>query len=909
MITRPTLGVVLLAALAAPSGPAQEPEYRHFEGRQTHPLRLSADGSQLFGLNTPDGRLSVFALGDGDAALPTLVSEIPVGCEPVSLAEGTDGTVWVVNEVSDTVSVVSLERGVAVAHLAAGDEPADVVFAGGKAFVTAARENKVRVFNATTRERIADIVVNALFPRAMAVSPDGARIYVAAQMSGNRTTVLRPNLAPAPPAPTNPALPPAPQTGLIVADSHPAIPYTVLDHDVVEIDAATLTVDRYFSGAGTILLDLAVSPDGSHLWVANTEALNLIRFEPALRGHFVDNRVTRIAVDTGVAAPFDLNPGVDYGVLPNPVAQTTAIAQPTAVVFEPDGEHLWVAGFGSDLVARVRASDGAVVQRIDVGPTLEPGETSRSEEKRGPRGLALDTARSRLYVLNRLSNSLSVLDTQTGSVLGEIMVGSHDPTPPEIRAGRGFLYDARLSGNGTNSCASCHIDGDRDGVAWDLGDPGGEMVFIEGENRVVHDLSGNESPPTKAIRALHPMKGPKVTQTLRGMITEPLLVADGQHPSGVSTRAPLFHWRGDRTSLADFNATFDDLMGGSEVAADGFSRFEAFLKSVRLHPNPHRNLDRGTPATIAGGDPVAGRANFLNHGLSHCVVCHPVPSGTDQNIDEINNSSTVDFLKTPPLMLSYQKQGIFNPGAATTLSGYGFGHDGTQAALPLPHFYFLSTMNTQQLIDTRAFVLAFDSIVGGTSPAVGHQLLVTPANAAAPEVAATLALLEANADPARAATNRYWNDLAATGILGGSARALRFDPATNRYLTDRGSDPPRTRAELLASLGGDDILTFEGVAPWGGSRRGGDRDGDGLPDGDQAAPSLEIASMPEAIRVEWSHIGPDFFLESRDLSPPHSWGPELRVRSDGDGSHTLELPLPLPPGLPPSAIFRLRKTW
>ena len=47
-----------------------------------------------------------------------------------------------------------------------------------------------------------------------------------------------------------------------------------------------------------------------------------------------------------------------------------------------------------------------------------------------------------------------------------------DPAPPAVRDGRRFLYDARdTSGHGDSACASCHIFGDFDSLAWDLGDP------------------------------------------------------------------------------------------------------------------------------------------------------------------------------------------------------------------------------------------------------------------------------------------------------------------------------------------------------------------------------------------------------------------------------------------------------
>ncbi|MEZ5301135.1 MAG: hypothetical protein R3F11_10850 [Verrucomicrobiales bacterium] len=894
-------------AIAAASPLASAADYTQFEARQTHPVRLSADGTRLYALNTPDGRLSVFDVSNPANSEPLLIAEIPVGLEPVSLAERAPGEVWVVNEMSDTVSVVEIGRRAAVAHLPCGDEPADIAFAGGKAFVTAARDNAVRVFDAASRAQTGVIALQSLFPRAMAVSPSGDRLYVAALLSGNKTTILPPGVAPDPPAPTNPALPPAPKTGLIVADSHPDIPYTVLDNDVAEIDVASNAVLRYLEGAGTNLFDVAPRPGTDELWIPNTEALNLIRFEPALRGHFADNRVSKLDLGSGAATHYDLNPDIDYGVLPDPAAQVTSIAQPTAIAFEPGGAALWVAGFGSDIVAKVDAATGAVLARIDVRPPIEPGEENNAGIMRGPRGLALDAAHGRLFVLCRLSNSIIVIDTASAAVLSEFPAGTFDPTPEDVREGRGYLFDARLSGNGTASCATCHIDTDRDGIAWDLGDPGGEMTLIAAKNRVNHDPGGTDLEPQDAVRELHPMKGPKVTQTLRGMIMDAETFSDPQSPTGTGTAPPLFHWRGDKRSLAEFNPTFDNLMGGAQIPDDDMEELEEYLRRTKLHPNPYRLLDRTAPAEIEGGTTSAGRANFLNHGLSHCAVCHPLPSGTDQNIDELNNSSFVDFLKTPPLMQSYQKHKTFTPDAGgTTLSGFGFGHDGTGRALPLPHFYFLSVMDIDQLIDTRAYILSFDSIQHGTAPAVGHTLCVTAANAAAPQVASELTILESRADPSREANFLYWNDVVATGFIGGKRVARRYDFAANQYVSDASDQPPLSRAALLASLGVGDVLNVIGVPAGQAAAAVGDRDADSVPDGDFAAPGYGVEIDPATGNVvfRWESEPPGWYPEASLDLISDSWEPLTLISESAAGARTIVLPADWD-----KAFIRLRRSW
>src|ERR1043166_8193152 len=137
------------------------------------------------------------------------------------------------------------------------------------------------------------------------------------------------------------------------------------DNDVVEIDVASLTVSRFFSRVGTVNLGLAIRPGNGGLFVANTDARNLIHFEPNVRSHAVDNRLTRIAITSGIVTPFDLNSNINYSVLPNLAAKTNALSQPTSLVFDPSGTFLYVAAFGSDRVAKLD-TNGAVLARIEL---------------------------------------------------------------------------------------------------------------------------------------------------------------------------------------------------------------------------------------------------------------------------------------------------------------------------------------------------------------------------------------------------------------------------------------------------------------------------------------------------------------------------------------------------------------
>ena len=95
----------------------------------------------------------------------------------------------------------------------------------------------------------------------------------------------------------------------------------------------------------------------------------------------------------------------------------------------------------------------------------------------GPSGLVLDEARNRLYVTTRFDNAVKVIDLATRGTVASSAMPS--PEPADIVAGRPMLYDANLtSANGESACSSCHTFGDKDELAWDLGDPNLSLIHI-----------------------------------------------------------------------------------------------------------------------------------------------------------------------------------------------------------------------------------------------------------------------------------------------------------------------------------------------------------------------------------------------------------------------------------------------
>ena len=177
-----------IAAVALVASATHGQSFVNWESPHVSPLDLTPDGSRLLAVNTADNRLEVFTVTGGGLVA---FGSIPVGLDPVSVRARTNTEAWVVNHVSDTLSIVDLAAMNVIATLYPGDEPADVVFAGvpQRAFVTVSQLNLVLVYDPLNLA--APPVVLAIEgedPRALAT--DGTTVYAAIFESGNRTTVI-----------------------------------------------------------------------------------------------------------------------------------------------------------------------------------------------------------------------------------------------------------------------------------------------------------------------------------------------------------------------------------------------------------------------------------------------------------------------------------------------------------------------------------------------------------------------------------------------------------------------------------------------------------------------------------------------------------------------------------------------
>jgi DNA-binding beta-propeller fold protein YncE len=927
-----------IAACAQPAAPLDVDErsaqldghpdsFTLFESGPVRPLAISPDGNYLYAVNTPDNRLEVLRIRNDDAHPLEPLGSVQVGLEPVAVAVRRDGEVWVVNHLSDSVSIVDVSqprRPRLSRTLLVGDEPRDIVFAGPgrrRAFISAAHRGQnnpndpqlstpgvgradVWVFDAANLgaslggNPLGIVTLFTDTPRALAVSPDGTRVYAAGLLTGNQTTALHdllvtnggadaPDGRGLPPPNTNFQGVPGPETGLIVQfdGSHwvdelgriwdDKVKLDLPDKDVFVINAmasppAQLAGAAGFrTGVGTVLYNMAVNPVSGKVYVSNTEALNQVRFSgpgdfagSTVQGHVHENRIT--VLDGAAVHPRHLDKHVDFDACCAPIPNSEndrSLALPLQMAVSCDGATLYVAAFGSSKI-------GVFATAELENDTFVPDASDHIEVSGGgPAGLALDEARDRLYVLTRFDNALSVIDTQA-------RVESHhlplfNPEPASVVVGRRFLYDARLtSSNGTTACASCHVFGDFDGLAWDLGDP--EGVPAPSPEQVI-------APPFADLpnKDFHPLKGPMTTQSLRGM--------DNHGP---------MHWRGDRTGFDDvpasaqpdtglfdenrafleFNEAFVNLNGRhEELTAAQMQAFADFSLQITYPPNPIRQLDNGlTASQQRGADHFFNAITEVLGGAElTCSDCHvtdldgnaafgePRPGffgtsglGVFEGDDflDLPNGNDLQHIKTPHFRNMYQKVGMFgtaflsntvphqdNSHQGDQIRGFGYLHDGGTDTI----FRFMQVTGFSDLLapegfgfgpegdplrrDVEAFLFAFDSNV---APVVGQQVTLTPGNAAVVGDRIDLLIERASTNHATSPTPHAPRnphapecELVATTRLRAIERGWLYIDDTGLFVPSEHGQPALTDAELRALAGARGVSITYTCVPLGSGRR------------------------------------------------------------------------------------------
>jgi YVTN family beta-propeller protein/VCBS repeat-containing protein len=257
-----------------------------------------------------------------------------------------------------------------------------------------------------------DPIVVGGWPQRVAFSPDGSFAYVTNQGSGTVSvidtathTVI--DADPATPvvdsylvggAPYGVAF--SPDGGFAYVTNANGNTVSVIDtatHTVIDTNPATPAVDRI--SVGSLPYGVAFSPNGGFAYVTN------------------GGSDTVSVIDTATHTVIDANPATP-GVDPIPVA-----GLPYGVAFSPDGDLAYVVNLSGNTVSVI---DTATHTVIDADPAT-PGVDAISVGG-GPREVAFSPDGSLAYVTNFASDTVSVIDTATRTVIDA------DPATPAVDA-------------------------------------------------------------------------------------------------------------------------------------------------------------------------------------------------------------------------------------------------------------------------------------------------------------------------------------------------------------------------------------------------------------------------------------------------------------------------------------------
>lgn len=412
-------------------------------------LLFSPDGARLYVLCQQTDEVRVL-----DARTHVVVKKIPVGHVPRGMAlSATGDKLFVTNSWDDTLSVIDTRTLTTTATWSVGSEPSGVVEdrAGNLLFVANRISNDIAVLDAHTGAEKKRLMAGRGVSY-LTLSPDGKRIYA---------THVYPNLT-----------------------SHRAVP----ESEITVIDAErAIVVDRIPLHAIAGVFHLAISADGRLGVVAQYHPKNLVPLAHLEHGGGFVYSLTLFGADVGQPVEVPLDELERYA------------SQPFGVAISPDKSRLYVSAGGSENVVAIdvkrllqfvhahpRPASGSYANDLSAGANYI---VARIPVGHNPRGLAFSHDGRRLFVANRLDDSISIIDAHTDRVASTI--GLDGPKlVSALRRGEQTFYSARYSFQGQIGCASCHIDSTFDGLEWDLEPDGFGRDIVD--NRLIEDLKGTE---------------------------------------------------------------------------------------------------------------------------------------------------------------------------------------------------------------------------------------------------------------------------------------------------------------------------------------------------------------------------------------------------------------------------------
>jgi YVTN family beta-propeller protein len=285
------------------------------------------------------------------------------------------------------------------------------------------------------------------------------------------------------------------------------------------------------------------------------------------------------------------------------------VNMPFALALDRFAQRLYVANAGSNTVSVIDLNTGRARASIPVGSN--------------PRALLLNRDNTLLYVHNALDGTVTTIDTRALRRVGVLPIIDLRLSLDQLLGAQLFhtAADPRLSADGWLSCATCHFDGMSDGRTW-RGLPGGARntpLLYNLPETVPYTWSG----------------------TWDELADVEIKIRDWQAGTGLIEPGDGFAYTG---SPADTH---------SGIALD-LDLLTAYL--ARIQPPP-----RFPQADALARQRAAGREIFLAQG---CASCHVGPAGTDLQPYEVGTGGMFD---TPSLRWLNLSAPYLHDGRAATL--------------------------------------------------------------------------------------------------------------------------------------------------------------------------------------------------------------------------------------------------
>lgn len=529
-------------------------------------MLFSPNGTRLYVLCQGSDEVRVF-----DAANFAQIQRIPVGHIPRGFSLSPDGgRLFVANSWDDTLSVIDTRSLSVVATWRVEAEPSSVVEDRNSKYLFVANRisNDVAVLNAQTGEELKRLAAGR-GASYITPSPDGARLYV---------SHVYPN-------PTPHRTPP--------------------ESEITVIDTARATVvDRIMLHGIAHGFHIAFSKDGRLGVLAELHPKNLVPLAHLEHGGaFVDTLML-------------FGPAVGNRTVEVPLDELERYAaRPFGVAISPDESRLFVTSGGSEMVTVIDLPRLLRYARLHPKPFAEDLSASanyvvaRVTVGNDPRGVLMDPSGKRALVANRLSDTISVIDSNTHLVSKTVHLAGPEQVSV-LRHGEQTFYTARYSFQGQIGCANCHIDSTFDGLQWDLEPDGFGRDIVD--NR-----------PIEAVKDTEPYKWNGGNPNL---------------PTECGPRTEKYFWRSEN---------YDDLT---------LTDLVTYIRSLPARPNRWRLPgDELTPAQERGKAIFERAVDKFGKPIpegNRCSFCHSGPKGTDQKSFDVGTKKATDnsgLLDTPQL--------------------------------------------------------------------------------------------------------------------------------------------------------------------------------------------------------------------------------------------------------------------